>query len=146
MKILFICHGNICRSPMAEFIMKSLCTEAGIDAEITSGAVSDEEHGNPLYPPAARTLRAHGIPFGSYAAHRVSAAECAAADYVVIMDASNRRLLGWLSREAADRAVLLMSFAGQERDVADPWYTRDFEKAYEDIVSGCKGLLRNLQK
>jgi len=146
MKILFICHGNICRSPMAEFIMKSLCTEAGIDAEITSGAVSDEEHGNPLYPPAARTLRAHGIPFGSHAAHQVSAAECAAADYVVIMDASNRRLLGWISREAADRAVLLMSFAGQERDVADPWYTRDFEKAYEDIVAGCKGLLRNLQK
>ena len=130
---------------MGEFILKKLCADAGIRAEIWSGAVSDEEHGNPLYPPAARTLREHGIPYGPHTAHRVTPEEVASADLVLIMDASNRRLLQRLAGPAADRAVLLMDFAGEHRSVADPWYTGDFETACQDILAGCSGILRVLQ-
>lgn len=146
-KIMFLCHGNICRSPMAEYIMKDIVRKAGLEDQfmITSGAVSDEEWGNPIYPPAQRKLREKGIPFGHHSAHKISAKEFAEQDVVVVMDRSNLR---WLSRIVGDMTGvhLMMEYAGEMRDVADPWYTGDFETTYNDIVEGCKGLLSSLTK
>ena len=146
-KIMFLCHGNICRSPMAEYIMKDLVSKAGLEDQfmITSGAVSDEEWGNPIYPPAQRKLREKGIPFGHHSAHKISAKEFAEQDVVVVMDRSNLR---WLSRIVGNitGVHLMMEYAGEMRDVADPWYTGDFETTYNDVVEGCKGLLSSLTK
>ena len=146
-KIMFLCHGNICRSPMAEYIMKDIVRKAGLEDQfmITSGAVSDEEWGNPIYPPAQRKLREKGIPFGHHSAHKISAKEFAEQDVVVVMDRSNLR---WLSRIVGDitGVHLMMEYAGEMRDVADPWYTGDFETTYNDVVKGCKGLLSSLTK
>lgn len=144
---MFLCHGNICRSPMAEYIMKDIVRKAGLEDQfmITSGAVSDEEWGNPIYPPAQRKLREKGIPFGHHSAHKISAKEFAEQDVVVVMDRSNLR---WLSRIVGDMTGvhLMMEYAGEMRDVADPWYTGDFETTYNDVVEGCKGLLSSLTK
>jgi len=146
-KIMFLCHGNICRSPMAEYVMKDIVRKAGLEDQfmITSGAVSDEEWGNPIYPPAQRKLREKGIPFGHHSAHKISAKEFAEQDVVVVMDRSNLR---WLSRIVGDMTGvhLMMEYAGEMRDVADPWYTGDFETTYNDVVEGCKGLLSSLTK
>lgn len=144
---MFLCHGNICRSPMAEYVMKDIVRKAGLEDQfmITSGAVSDEEWGNPIYPPAQRKLREKGIPFGHHSAHKISAKEFAEQDVVVVMDRSNLR---WLSRIVGDMTGvhLMMEYAGEMRDVADPWYTGDFETTYNDVVEGCKGLLSSLTK
>lgn len=145
MKIMFLCHGNICRSPMAEYVMKDLVSKAGLEEkfEITSGAVSDEEWFNPIYPPAQRKLREKGVPFGKHSAHKISAAEFADQDLVVVMDRSNLR---WLSRIVGEQAMqgkvrMMMDFAGMSRDVADPWYTGDFEQTYRDVLAGCRGII-----
>lgn len=144
-KIMFLCHGNICRSPMAEYVMKDLVSKAGLEDkfEITSGAVSDEEWFNPIYPPAQRKLREKGVPFGKHSAHKISAAEFADQDLVVVMDRSNLR---WLSRIVGEQAMqgkvrMMMDFAGMSRDVADPWYTGDFEQTYRDVLAGCRGII-----
>lgn len=132
---------------MAEYIMKNIVRKAGLEDQfmITSGAVSDEEWGNPIYPPAQRKLREKGIPFGHHSAHKISAKEFAEQDVVVVMDRSNLR---WLSRIVGDitGVHLMMEYAGEMRDVADPWYTGDFETTYNDVVEGCKGLLSSLTK
>ncbi|MBR5925364.1 MAG: low molecular weight phosphotyrosine protein phosphatase [Bacteroidales bacterium] len=147
-RIVFLCHGNICRSPMAEFVMKKLVKEAGREKEfdIDSMAVSGEEWGNPIYPPAKAKMREHGIPFGEHHAHKITPEEFAAADLIIIMDESNRRLLRRIVDEAADspKVQMLMSYTGQHRDVADPWYTGDFETTYRDIIAGCTALLKAL--
>ena len=156
-KIIFLCHGNICRSPMAEYVMKDLVKKAGREDEfeITSGAVSDEEWGNPIYPPAQRKLREKGVAFGHHSAHKISAAEFEAQDLVIVMDRSNLRWLSWIVRDyesaPAGEALagsgikgkvhMMMSFAGLSRDVADPWYTGDFEQTYQDVLAGCTKLL-----
>ena len=156
-KIIFLCHGNICRSPMAEYVMKDLVKKAGREDEfeITSGAVSDEEWGNPIYPPAQRKLREKGVAFGHHSAHKISAAEFEAQDLVIVMDRSNLRWLSWIVRDyesaPAGEALagsgikgkvhMMMSFAGLARDVADPWYTGDFEQTYQDVLAGCSKLL-----
>ena len=146
MKIIFLCHGNICRSPMAEFVMKKLVREAGREEEfeIDSMAVSSEEIGNPIYPPAKAKMREKGIPFDDHRAHKITPAEFAGADLVVIMDESNRRLLRRIVGEDADsgKVRMMMEFAGERRDVADPWYTGDFEATYRDVVDGCRGIIR----
>ena len=157
-KMMFLCHGNICRSPMAEYVMKDLVRKAGLEdrIEITSGAVSDEEWGNPIYPPAQRKLREKGVPFGRHSAHKISPAEFKEQDLVIVMDRSNLR---WLSRIVNDfesapagngtegsgicgKVHMMMEFAGEARDVADPWYTGDFEQTYQDVMAGCGGLLK----
>ena len=149
MKIMFLCHGNICRSPMAEYVMKDLVAKSGLEDrfEITSGAVSDEEWFNPIYPPAQRKLREKGVPFGKHSAHKISRAEFDAQDLVVVMDRSNLR---WLSRIVGEDAMkgkvrMMMDFAGVSRDVADPWYTGDFEQTYQDVLAGCKGIIEEFE-
>ena len=146
-KILFICHGNICRSVMAEFVMKELCRQAGVEElfEIASAAVSREEIGNDIYPPAKRKLREKGIPFEFHAARQITQADYAYYDYIICADRSNIRWLERIIGEDTDHKVsLMMAWVGQTRDVADPWYTGDFEEAYQDIDVSCKAILKEL--
>ncbi len=146
-RILFICHGNICRSPMAEFIMKYLVEQAGRAGQfdISSAAVSTEEIGNDIYPPAQRMLAKHHIPFSHRGARQISKPDYNLFDHIICMDQSNLRLLRYIIGEDTDHKVsLLMSWTGQSRNVADPWYTDDFETAYQDIFAGCKALLESL--
>lgn len=145
MKILFICHGNICRSVMAEMVMKHLCSTAGVADryEIASAAVSREEIGNDIYPPAKRKLREKGIPFESHAARQITRADYAYYDRIICADRSNIRWLEQIIGEDREGKVsLMMSWVGESRDVADPWYTGDFEAAYQDIYASCKALVQ----
>lgn len=144
--VLFVCHGNICRSPMAEYIFRDMVKKAGLeDVRMDSAAVSCEEEGNDIYPPAKRTLQAHGIPFSRHRAHRISDAEASEYDVIVIMDSSNRRLLSHIiSPLNMAKVHKMMEYAGRNSDVSDPWYTGDFERTYMDIAEGCKGLLPSL--
>lgn len=149
-RILFVCHGNICRSPMAEFMLKQLVRQQGLEDEydIASSATSTEEIGNDIYPPARETLRRHGVKFVHREARQITQADYESYDLIFAMDRNN---LVWLkrilpekitaSREYAAKVRLLMSLTGEERDVADPWYTGDFEKAYNDISVALKGLI-----
>ena len=147
-KILFVCHGNICRSPMAEFVMKQLVREAGRESEfeIASAATSREEMGNDIYPPAKRCLSAHGIPYEKHAARQISPQDVLYYDYIVAMEAYNlrnlRRLLGSLYTQQEARFSLLLDFADRPGEGADPWYSGDFETAFRDIERGCRGLLK----
>ena len=146
-RILFLCHGNICRSPMAEFILKALVKARGLDGEyyIESAAVSTEETGNPIYPPARRCLREHGVWFDpGKRARQVTRADYGRFDRIICMDGSNLR---WLRRIIPDdpdgKVHLMMSYCGLSRDVADPWYTGDFETAFQDILQGCEAFLKS---
>lgn len=137
-KILFVCHGNICRSPMAEFVMKDLVAKAGWAGEfhIASAAVSREEIGNPVYPPAQRELQRHGIRCDGHAAHQITRAELEDYDLIYYMDSSNARYLRRLFGDQAEKCRPLI-----ERDVADPWYTGDFGATWNDILRGCQRIL-----
>ena len=144
-KILFVCHGNICRSPMAEFIMKDIAAKAGRAHEfhIESAAASDEEIGNPVYPPARRVLAKHGIDCAGKRARKITPADFEKFDLVVAMDNSNLRNIGRIC--AGGSAKLLMEYAGVAGgEVDDPWYTGDFDKAFSDISAGCSGLFESL--
>ena len=144
-RVLFICHGNICRSPMAEFILKGLVKVKGLEGAflIESAAVSDEETGNPIYPPAKRCLNQHGVLFDKdKRARRVTRGDYDRFDHIICMDASNLRLIRWIIPEDPERKIrLMMSYTGVRRDVADPWYTGDFEEAFQDILEGCEAFL-----
>ena len=144
-RVLFVCHGNICRSPMAEFILKSLVRAQGVEEQffIESAAVSTEEIGNPIYPPAKRCLTQHGIPFdNSKRARQVTRADYDRFDRIICMDASNLRLIRrMIPEDPQGKIQLMMSYAGSDRDVADPWYTGDLEAAFKDILEGCQALL-----
>ena len=175
-KILFVCHGNICRSPMAEFVMKKLVRDisssakqvttntalTATDFEIASAATSTEEIGNPVYPPARRMLASHGIDCSVKTARQMTVADYNHYDYIVLMDQNNLRNLRWILprdiyerelaqyKDARDSRVgkvsLLMDWAGKNRDVADPWYTGDFEATWQDVNEGCTALLQHILK
>ena len=155
-KILFICHGNICRSVMAEMVMKELCRRAGAENqfEIASAAVSREEIGNDIYPPAKRKLREKGIPFEYHAARQITREDYEYYDYIICADRSNLRWLERIIGEDTDHKVSLMvhwvgegvRVSGYREDVADPWYTGNFEEAYQDIDESCRAILKQLKK
>lgn len=144
-RILFVCHGNICRSPMAEYVMKDLVERRGLSDlfEIDSAATSSEELGNPVYPPARAMLEAQGVPCGDHRARRISPTEATEWDYVICMDSANVRNARNRFRDEAPLYKML-EFVGEDRDVADPWYTGDFGSAYDDVRAGCEGLLSYL--
>ena len=139
-KILFVCHGNICRSPMAEFVMRDMAAKAGIGAqvEVASAAVSREELGNPVYPPARRELAHHGLSCQGKTARQITLADCAYYDRIYYMDSSNLRYLRRMFPNVTKFRPLL------ERDVADPWYSGDFTQTWEDVCQGCRKILEEL--
>ncbi len=153
-KILFVCHGNICRSPMAEYICKKMASDAGVRMQIDSAATSAEEVGNDMYPAAKECLKRHGIPFGRHCARRLTAADFAIYDRIFIMDSNN---LNWIRRlfgAAADTAgsdgrpkvQMLMSLCGGTHIVADPWYTGDFEQTYSDITAALQEFFKLISR
>lgn len=152
-KIMFVCHGNICRSPMAEFIMKKITEDAGLQDEfyIKSSATSTEEiwngKGNPVYPPAKAELKKHGISSDGKYAVQLKKNDYEKYDMFIGMDSANirnmRRIFG---NDKDEKIFKLMSFCSCENDVADPWYSGDFETTYNDIFKGCKALLEYLKK
>ena len=148
-KILFICHGNICRSPMAEFVMKHLVDEAGLSDrfEIASAATSTEEIGNPVYPPARRKLAEHGIGCAGKTARQMTLEDYHYYDYIIAMDRNNLRNLKRMFGEDVDHKIsLLMDYTRRPGDVADPWYTGDFEATWRDVIEGCEGFLKTMMK
>ena len=148
-KILFICHGNICRSPMAEFLFKHLAAQAGLDGqfEVASAATSTEEIGNSVYPPARRKLAEHNISCAGKTARQLTCTDGDYYDLLIGMDEANRHnILRLIAPENAPKVYLLMEFAGQHKEVADPWYTGDFEATWQDVLAGCQGLLTELAK
>ena len=144
-KILFICHGNICRSPMAEFVMKDMVKKAGIAGqfEIASAAVSAEELGNGVYPPARRKLAEHGISCAGKTAWQMTKADYRRWDMLICMDRSNlRNITRIIPSDPLKKISRLMDFTDQPRDVADPWYTGDFLQTKQDVTEGCDALLK----
>ena len=146
-KILFICHGNICRSPMAEFIMKDLVKQAGKDREFTiaSAATSQEELGNPVYPPVRRILRQHGIDCSGKTARQITPEDYTRFDFLIGMDNANlRNMQRFFQRDPDQKLHLLLEYTNRPGEVADPWYSGDFDAAWRDIYAGCQGLLAQL--
>lgn len=146
-KILFVCHGNICRSPMAEFVMRELVHEAGLTAEIgvASRALHTDEIGHDTHRGTREVLKAHGIPFTRRSAALMTRADYDTYDYIIGMDRENMRDLHRLTDgDPSAKVHKLLSFVGEQRDVADPWYTGDFSATYRDVDAGCRALLRQL--
>ena len=146
-KILFVCHGNICRSPMAEFVMKDLVAKAGLADrfEIASAATSTEEIGNPVYPPARQKLAEHGISCAGKTARQMTRRDYEIYDHLIAMDHNNlRNMERFVGSDPEHKVSLLMNHTARPGDVADPWYTGDFEATWRDVLEGCTGLLAEL--
>lgn len=146
-KILFVCHGNICRSPMAEFVMKDLVQKAGLDGQlaIASAATSTEEIGNPVYPPARRKLAEHGIRCDGKRARQLRRDDYTRYDLLIGMDRANVRNMERIcGGDPEGKLHLLLEYTARPGEVADPWYTGDFQATWEDVEAGCTGLLQSL--
>ncbi len=147
-KILFVCLGNICRSPMAEFVMKDLVKKAGRETEflIASAATSTEELGNPVYAPARRKLAEHGISCAGKTARQVEKRDYEKFDLIIGMDASNMRNLHRIfGGDPKGKLHMLMDYTNRPGNVADPWYTGDFEATWQDVLEGCREILEALK-
>ena len=148
-RVRFVCHGNICRSPMAEFVMKDMVRKRGLDDhfKIASAATSREEIGNPVYPPARRKLAEHGISCSGHHARQMTREDYDRYDQIIGMDHANiRNILRITGGDPEHKISLLLDHtarAGQE--VADPWYTGDFDEAWQDVLAGCAGLLEEMK-
>ena len=152
-RVLFVCLGNICRSPMAEFIMKSIISERGLSDRfyIASAATSTEEIwngvGNPVYPPAKRQLAKHGISCEGKRAVQITKADYGKYDYILGMEERNiRNILRIVGKDPEHKVKLLLDYSDHPRDIADPWYTGNFESTYRDVVEGCEGFLLYLER
>lgn len=146
-KILFVCHGNICRSPMAEFVMKQLVNEQGLGAEfeIASAATSTEELGSPVHRGTRAVLAKHGIGCEGKRARQLREQDYEAYDLLLGMDSYNiRNMRRMLGSDPKEKVKLLLTYAGHDDDIADPWYTGDFDATWRDVCEGCEGLLRAL--
>ena len=147
-KILFVCHGNICRSPAAEYILKNMVKKDYLDdqIEVESAATSMEEIGNPIYPPMLEVLTEHGIKIGKHAARRIKKSDYDDFDFIIGMDSVNKRnILNTFGGDPDGKVCLLMDSTDDPHDVADPWYTRDFDAAYDEIEEGCLHLFKYLK-
>ena len=150
-KIMFVCHGNICRSPMAEFIFKRIIKERGLEGEfyVASSATSREEIvgniGNPVYPPARAELLKHGIDPGDKRAVQITKADYEKYDLLITMDSMNvRNLMRIIGSDPEGKVKKLMDYTSRGGDVADPWFTGNFEITFRDVTDGCEGLLKSL--
>ena len=139
-KILFVCHGNICRSPMAEYVMKYLVEQAQLTDQymIASAATSTEEIGNPVYPPARRKLAEHGISCNGHAARQMTRADYQRYDLLIGMDSANLRNMTRIAGGDPEGKIRPLLY---DKDVADPWYTGNFEATWQDVLCGCQALL-----
>ena len=145
-KILFVCHGNICRSPMAACLFSQMAKARGLDCVVSSAATSREEIGNPMYPPARRKLKEMGVPFGHHRAVQMTREDYGAYDFLLAMDSANVKNMKTIAGGDPEGKIrLLLDYAGRpDQEVADPWYTGDFDAAWNDVLSGCRGLLKTL--
>lgn len=148
-RVLFICHGNICRSTMAQYVFEDMVRRQGLSDcfEIDSAATSREEIGNGVHPGTRRKLAEMGIPCGNHRARQVTKSDYDDYDYLLIMDANNRRnLMRIIGTDPENKVHRLLEFSKQPRDIADPWYTGNFDVTYDDIAEGCADFLRQVQK
>ena len=155
-RVCFICHGNICRSPMAEFVLKDMVEKRGLTGqfEIASAATSTEEcyggHGNPIYPPAQAELKKHGIgntpetDFRNKRARQLTKPDYEIYDYLIGMDESNIRVIERITGHRGGKISMLLSFAGEQAAISDPWYSGRFDKTYADVTRGCEAFLEYL--
>lgn len=147
-RILFVCLGNICRSPMAEYVMRDLVRRAGLEdkIQVASAATSREELGNPVYPPARRKLAEHGIACQGHSARQMTAADYDRFDLLIGMDQNNLRNMNRIcGGDPQHKLRMLMDYTDRPGEVADPWYTGDFERTWQDVLAGCQGLLEQLE-
>lgn len=144
-KVMFLCHGNICRSPIAEYVFKNISNQYDIYCE--SKAVSREEIGNPIYPPAVKVLKKNNIPFGTHRARQFTADDYENFDYIVIMESYNmQRLLSIIGSDSQHKVKRLLDFTNTSGDIEDPWYSGNFDKVFSQIEYGCKCLLEHILK
>ena len=145
--VLFICHGNICRSPMGEFILKDMTEKRGIAHKfyIESAATSTEELGNPVYPPARRKLKEHGIDCAGKTARQITKADYKKFDYIFCADSYNiKNALRIFGSDPENKVCRLLDLTNRPRDIADPWYTGNFDITWDDIVEGCEAFLNKI--